>query len=494
PGSAAERAVSPDGAHTGPPPGAPGPGFDLHGPLDRVLSDVGLAATTTGGSVRFRGRDPVLGASLRLGACIAVPLMAAAVAAVAFHRRRGGPPQDLELDLRQAVHAINPGAFWHPTVNGEMAPHPLLLDNPFLVTPYRADDGRHVMASGVTPGLAARWCRFLDVPPDAAKVARAVAGWESARLEEAASAAGLPACVVRTPAQWRAHPQGALLTLCPVVGLERIGDAPAREVAPAPRPFEGIRVLSFTHAVAGPTVGRTLAEHGADVLCGTRPNDYEHEFIYAEANVGSRSAYLDLARPVGRSRTEALLAEADVVVDNHRHGTLGALGLDPHLLAQRHPGLVTVSVTCYGATGPWAGRGGFDMQGSAAAGLMTLEGSEDDPRLPPTTLLNDYVTGYLGALGATAALVRRAEEGGSWHVTVSLTRTAMWCGSLGLVDPADAGCDDEHRLREPEPYDAPSPFGDLHMVAPPVRFSRTPPAWPDPVLVPRGSSPASWRR
>ena len=54
----------------------------------------------------------------------------------------------------------------------------------------------------------------------------------------------------------------------------------------AERPFDGIHVLSFTHAVAGPTVGRTLAEHGADVLCATRPNDFEHEFIYVEANVG----------------------------------------------------------------------------------------------------------------------------------------------------------------------------------------------------------------
>ena len=78
---------------------------------------------------------------------------------------------------------------------------------------------------------------------------------------------------------------------------------------------------------------------------------------------------------------------------------------------------------------------------------------------PSPSLVNDYITGYMGAIGASAALVKRATEGGSWHVTVSLTRTAMWCGSLGLVDPALAGCDDEHSLREPVPYDAPSPLG-----------------------------------
>ncbi len=106
--------------------------------------------------------------------------------------------------------------------------------------------------------------------------------------------------------------------------------------------------------------------------------------------------------------------------------------------------------------------------------------------MPVTGLINDYITGYLGAVGATAGLVKRANEGGSWHVTVSLTRTPMWYQTLGFVDPADAGRDDTHRLREPVPYDAPSPFGPIHMLAPPVQFSHTPAAWPDPILVPRG--------
>ena len=120
-----------------------------------------------------------------------------------------------------------------------------------------------------------------------------------------------------------------LLASQPVIGLERIGDAPVRAFGAAERPFHGVRVLSFTHAVAGPTVGRTLAEQGADVLGATRPNDYEHEFIYAEANVGSRSAYIDLDKPAGRERAERLLADADVVVDNYRLGSLGRRGLDP---------------------------------------------------------------------------------------------------------------------------------------------------------------------
>jgi crotonobetainyl-CoA:carnitine CoA-transferase CaiB-like acyl-CoA transferase len=474
-------------------PGRNDPDFDPLSALDHLLSGVGLSRAHAGGRVSFDGRDPILPAAHRLGACLGIPVMANAVAAVALHRHRGGPGQDLDLDLRQAVHGINPGAFWRPALNGEPAPHPLVLDNPFLLTPYRTADDRWVMASGVYPHLAAKWCRFLDVPPDPARVAAVIGTRDAFELEEAANAAGLPACVVRTPGEWRAHEHGALLAAQPVIGLERTGDAPVRDFGPAGRPFDGVRVLSFTHAVAGPVVGRTLAEHGADVLGATRPNDYEHEFIYAEANVGSRSAYVDLGNQAGQDRVAALLADADVVVNNHRSGSLERRGLEPRRLAERYPGLVYVSVTCYGSRGPWAGRGGFDMNGSAASGLMAVEGTEAEPRLPVTGMINDYVTGYLGAAGAAAALVKRATEGGSWHVTVNLTRTAMWCSSLGRVDPALAGGDEEHRLREPVPYDAPSPLGDVHMLAPPVRFSATAPAWPAPVLVPRGSSRAEWR-
>jgi crotonobetainyl-CoA:carnitine CoA-transferase CaiB-like acyl-CoA transferase len=466
--------------------------FDPLAPLDELLSSVGLSRALSGGTVSFTGEDPIVSSAHRLGACIGIPLMANAVAAAALHRLRGGPAQDLQLDLRQAVHSINPSAFWTPTLNGEHAPHPLVLDNPFLVVPYRSADGRWVLATGVYPRLAAMWCRFLDVPPDMGKVAAAIADWNGFELEEAASAAGLPVTVVRTPGEWLVHPQGALLATQPVVSLERIGDAPVRDLGPAQRPFDGIRVLSFTHAVAGPTVGRTLAEQGADVLCATRPNDYEHDFIYDEANVGSRSAYLDLDGEIGQERLAELLPNADIVVNNHRSGALERHGLEPRELAQRHPGLVHVSVTCYGSDGPWARRGGFDMNGSAASGLMTVEGSPAEPKLPVTGLINDYITGYMGAIGATAALAKRATEGGSWHVTVNLTRTAMWCGSLGLVDPTLAGTDDEHSLREPAAYDAWTPLGEVHMLAPPVRFSHTSPSWPDPILVPRGSGRVEW--
>ncbi|OBK44361.1 CoA transferase [Mycobacterium sp. 1081908.1] len=467
-------------------------GFNPVTALNGLLGEVGLSTADAGGNVTFDGQDPIVAARHRLGACIGIPMMGNAVAAAALLRHRGGPDQDLHLDLRQAVHHITPHAFWHPSLAGDLPSFALVPDNPFLLLPYRTRDGRTVMASGVYPHLAAKWCRFLDVPPDYAKVADAFSKWDSFELEEKANAAGLPLCVARTPDEWLAHPHGALLATQPVIGLRRIGDAPPRALGPAKRAFDGVRVLSFTHAIAGPTVGRTLAEHGADVLCATRPMDYEHDFIYAEANIGSRSANIDLTKDKGQADAERLLANAHVVVNNHRGSKLEKLGIDPGHLAQTHPGLVNVSVTCYGSEGPWAQRGGFDMNGSAASGLMSIEGGGDHPKLPPTGMINDFITGYMGALGAAAGLIKQATEGGSWHVTVNLTRTAMWYQTLGLVDPKKAGSDDERTIREPAAYDAETPLGDLHMLAPPVTFSHTQARWMDPILIPKGSSHPEW--
>jgi len=467
-------------------------GFDPVEHLDGLLASTGLTAASAGGEVSFAGADPIVVSRLRLGACIGIPVMGAAVAAAALWKLRTGQSQDLKLDLRQAIHGITPSAFWHPTLNGEAPPAPLVADNPFLLDSYQTKDGRIVMASGVYPHQVVKWCRFLDVPPDRGRVGQAIARWDAAELEDTANEAGLPVCIIRSQEDWAAHPQGQWLATQPVISIHRIGDAAPRRLPPAARPLHGIRVLSFTHAVAGPVVGRTLAEQGADVLCATRRNDYEHDFIYSEANVGSRSGYLDLSTERGQARADELLSTCNVVVNNHRHGKLEALGLGSRDLARRHPGIIAVAVTCYGSGGPWAARGGFDMNGSATSGLMVVEGSPEQPRLPVTGLINDFITGYMGAIGATAAIIRQAVEGGSWLVNVSLTRCAMWYLTLGLVNPVTAGTTREHSLVDPEPYDAPSPLGQVHMLAPPVRFSRTAPRWPDPPLVPRGSSIPFW--
>ncbi len=469
------------------------PPFDPSHVLEGLLAPVGLARDSAGGEVAFEGSDPIFPSRLRLGAAIGVPIMACAVGTAAIWRMRSGESQDLSLDLRQAIHGITPHYAWHPTLNGMPHSHALVFDNFFLLPPYRTRDGRTVMASGVYPHMVAGWLRFLDCPPEWEKVVAAFARWDSAELEEAAYAHDLPLAIARTEQEWLEHPHGALLASRPVIGLEKIGESEPQPFTFAPRPLSDVRVLSFTHAVAGPTVGRTLAEHGADVLNATFPNHFEHDFIYNEANVGSRSAWLDLRVPEQRARVQGLLAGADVVVDNHRPGKMAAYGLSAEQLAARHPGIVSVSVSAYGHDGPWGDRAGFDMNGSAVSGVMAIEGGSDQPKLPPTGLLNDFITGYLGAAGALAALIRRAKEGGSYRVSVSLARTGMFAAALGPVDDRLAGSAPQHEAREPEGVTAQTPLGTLEQLAAPVRFSRTPARWEAPILVPRGSSRAEWR-
>lgn len=443
-------------------------------------------------SVSFTGADPVLPSRLRLAASIGLPIMACAVGAASVWKQRTGTSQDLHLDLRQAVHGITPHATWNPTLGGSLYPHPLVADNPFLLDSYQTRDGRTVMASGVYPHLAASWLRFLDCPPDKEKVASAFSKWDSEELEDRCAEVGLPLSIARSPQEWAEHPQGQILEGLPVIQIQKLDDAPPQAwESPTDKPYQGLKVLSFTHAIAGPTVGRTLAEQGAQVLNATFPNHYEHDFIYAEANIGSRSANLDLRKDHEREMFSRLLRETDVLVNNHRHGKLESLGLDPLELIEKRPGLVIVKISCYGSKGPWSDRGGFDMNASAASGLMWTEG-KGKPRLPPTGMINDFTTGYLAAAGVAAALKKRAEEGGSWLVEANLCRTAMWIQSLGQVDPDQAGQSEEHTIQPPRALEVPTPLGRLRRLAPPVEFSETPGGWEDPLLVPRGSSDPCW--
>jgi hypothetical protein len=120
----------------------PHTGFDAAAALDDLLADVGLSAADAGGRVTFAGQDPIIPARHRLAAAIGIPMMGNAVAAAAMHRHRGGPGQDLHLDLRQAAHHINPSYAWEPTLAGEFPSIALLLDNPFGLIPYRPSANR----------------------------------------------------------------------------------------------------------------------------------------------------------------------------------------------------------------------------------------------------------------------------------------------------------------------------------------------------------------
>ncbi len=180
-------------------------------------------------------------------------------------------------------------------------------------------------------------------------------------------------------------------------------------------------MLDLTRVIAGPIATRTLALLGADVLRLDPPGLPELPDQHADTGFGKRSALEDLAS--GREAVEELVARADVVVTGYRPGALDRFGLSAEALAERRPGVVVAQLSAWGATGPWAGRRGFDSLVQVATGIAHIEGERDRPGALPAQAL-DHGTGYLLAAGILRALSDQTEAGGSRLVRVALARTA----------------------------------------------------------------------
>jgi crotonobetainyl-CoA:carnitine CoA-transferase CaiB-like acyl-CoA transferase len=246
-------------------------------------------------------------------------------------------------------------------------------------------------------------------------------------------------------------------------------------------PADGIRVLDLTRVIAGPVGTRTLALLGADVLRVDSPRLPELEWQHRDTGFGKRSTLLDLDSEADRATFHELLDRADVVVAGYRAGALTRLGLDPVQLAERRPGIVVATLGAWGAIGPWAGRRGFDSLVQAASGIGDICGGPDGPGALPAQAL-DHGTGYLLAAGVLRALTRRATEGGSWHVELSLAQTAQWLLSRGVTPLVDNWPDPGPWLRTE---------GDLTYALPPVVLSEGPRTWAHPPT-PWGSDKPVW--
>jgi crotonobetainyl-CoA:carnitine CoA-transferase CaiB-like acyl-CoA transferase len=128
-------------------------------------------------------------------------------------------------------------------------------------------------------------------------------------------------------------------------------------------------------------------------------------------------------------RSEFYLREGERLA---RPGFLNKHDLDADALCQQKPGLIYARVVLQGQKGPWSDRPGFDEIGAAVSGFFTIEGSPTRPKQPVIVPICDNVVGWLVTTGILAALRRRAIEGGSYRVTLSLTRTVLWLFSLGI--------------------------------------------------------------
>ncbi|GAA2415732.1 CoA transferase [Streptomyces glaucosporus] len=316
-------------------------------------------------------------------------------------------------------------------------------------------------------------------------VAAELAGRRAEDVEELVYSAGGLAVAVRTPGQWAAHPQGAAVAGLPLVGRERLDDAP-----PLPLPPAGPRVLDLTRVIAGPVAGRTLALLGADVLRIDPPHLPESADAHADTGFGKRSALLDLASPSGRRTFEELLSAAHVVVTGYRPGALDRLGLSAGELAERRPGLVVAELSAWGGagTGPWGGRRGFDSLVQAASGIAVAEaGGDGRPGALPAQAL-DHGTGCLLAAAVLRSLTGQQRDGGTRRVRLALARTAHW-----LLHELEAPAEPDGPR---EPYDpagwlteTDSPLGRLRHAVSPVEYEGGPRKWARPPGRPGADAP-----
>ena len=202
-------------------------------------------------------------------------------------------------------------------------------------------------------------------------------------------------------------------------------------MTPAPLPLAGIRVVDYTHFLAGPYLSRCLAGLGAEVIKVERPKEGDagrhHPYFldgqsgyFLQQNMGKRGLCVNLKDPRGLKLVRDLVRSADVFVENYRPGALDKLGLGYGELARDNPGLVYCSVSAYGHTGPKASRPGFGAIAEAESGAMDLLGNPGEPpplfRMP----IADMYSGIHGVAAVCAALVGRHATGKGRHVDVAL--------------------------------------------------------------------------
>lgn len=478
-------------------------GFDPHAALGEVLAGIGMSPADTGGRIEFAGADPVVPSTLRLGGASAIALAAKSAAVAKLWRLRGGEGQDIAADLRVTPHRLCPfyDGRWEK-INGRLLGSPANAGSTaFGFGFYRTADDRWMMPLNPYPKIKIAAQKLLGVPDDADAVRAAIARWSGRELEDAAAEAGCVLPMLRSTEELLAEPHYLdHLAHLPLVTVERIGDSAPVPLPPGvPDPLSGVRALGMGHVIAGAGAGRALALHGADVLNVWHPQQLEHPITYATANVGVRSTTLNPRAADDLAALRGLLAGADVFYANRRPGHLERIGLSAAEAAEVRPGIIHVTASLNGPTGPWADRVGFDQSAGSLTGMMHLEGglgsTGSKPALPPILVVNDYIVSWLMAAGTIEALCRRAVHGGSYRVHVSLTRAALWILGLGVFNReyahATAGRGTDHAYHDPELFTAETPLGHYQGVTEQIRMSATPGSYRT-VLVPRGSCRPEW--
>ncbi|MDL2403350.1 CaiB/BaiF CoA transferase family protein [Rhizobium mayense] len=210
-------------------------------------------------------------------------------------------------------------------------------------------------------------------------------------------------------------------------------------------PLAGLKVIELARILAGPWIGQTLSDLGADVIKVEAPGGddtrswgppfidrsdeserSENVAAYFHAtNRGKRSVICDFARPEDLARLKELIGEADVVVENFKVGGLAKFGLDYASVAAINPCIVYASVTGFGQNGPRAHQPGYDFLIQGMCGIMDLTGDPDGEPQKVGVAWIDILTGLYGVIGIQAALAERQRSGLGQHIDLALLDTGV---------------------------------------------------------------------
>ncbi len=242
-------------------------------------------------------------------------------------------------------------------------------------------------------------------------------------------------------------------------------------------PLSGIMVIELAHIMAGPCCGLMLADMGADVIKLEKAPAGDDSRRFLPPDIGGESAafmmmnrnkrgiVVDLKTAGGKQVARRLFAEADVVIENYRKGTMELLGLGYETLRQDNPGLIYCEISGFGRTGPYAERGGFDLIAQGMSGLMSITG--EAPGRPPIKCgapMADITAGILGAMGVLAAYIQRGKTGQGQRVDTSLFEAGIvhtyWQSAIAMASGT-----------------APGPMGSAHPLNAPYEAFKTSDGW-----------------
>lgn len=209
------------------------------------------------------------------------------------------------------------------------------------------------------------------------------------------------------------------------------------------KPLAGLKVVELARILAGPWCGQLLGDLGAEVIKVERPgtgDDTRHwgppflhdaegkslDAAYFHAtNRGKTSRFIDITTPEGQAEIRALIADADVVIENYKVGALVKYGLDPARLRAAHPRLVVCSITGFGQDGPYASRAGYDFIIQGMGGAMSLTGEPDGAPQKAGVAYADIFTGVYSAVAILAALRQVEATGMGAHIDMALLDTQV---------------------------------------------------------------------